>query len=606
MAAAVESALDQLKSCPRETRRTVFHQLWRDGQIRRNGFTLFQYHVVPAILEEQRGLSPSAVSVHYAEIRAGLRWSYAGEEQENFWRRQTQDLFNGSIAPLQPETFENYLQAHYDAFVETPPELCRDGQEPENEIDLRDLHIQATAQQLVPTPALKAQLHLHETPISNSDIVTPAIEDPRPRFAPPDAPSPPKPVKEDVVPDADLVVEEPANPQVHPPSPIIFPTHKLCPQTVSKSPASRASAIEQKIHILNRLTPGTELWRLRCTSLDPMVDKSGFTLFEYHIKALARRGCQAAIEADTEPGRFSKVWRSMLDHERDEWRVDTMSLKNGLQNIPQKEVLNHFNTKNFSSRLRRYQARIIGSLHAYLRDNSAAPFQFDRTSIVDVLLGTSSTGIEPDVLIHAIHRSLMHRGILDSGLLLRFRCRGILLFYDEQSPGEEDGMKRLRNVAWRGLTPGDAPTGCQDPIMAMNAILKPLVYFNRDRNVFADMEHVEFGDEEIVGYSLDTHKSLKWAHTVIRKMSPLTPALKEPTDSGAESRGEEWSLETNASGLAAKLLRCFDRERLDPRAYEDLMEQTMWAFFQLDAELADRIDPSGRRREKARREARGV
>ncbi|KXS94936.1 hypothetical protein AC579_4485 [Pseudocercospora musae] len=122
----------------------------------------------------------------------------------------------------------------------------------------------------------------------------------------------------------------------------------------------------------------------------------------------------------------------MLDHERDEWQVDTTRLKNGLQNQPQKELLNHFNATNFSNRLRRYQARVIGSLHAYLRDNSAAPFQLDRTSLVDVLL------------------------------------------------------------------------------------------------------------------------------------------------------------------VAAKLLRCFDREGLDTRVYEDLMEH-MWAFFQVDPELADKIDPSGRK-----------
>ncbi|KXT00985.1 hypothetical protein AC578_8199 [Pseudocercospora eumusae] len=642
MAAAVDNPFDQLQSCPRDTRLKVFHQLWREGHIKQNGFTLYRYHVIPAILEEQRALHEGAMSLHYAEIRAGLRWSCTTEQQESFWRRQTQELLSGSIVPLQPETFKTFLQGRYRVFHEKSPELSCDAQKSGEGVDTSGIDTQASAQQAMRTLYSEDNPGIDDTSVSNRDTIAPADPDSCPSISPPDAPSSPKTVGEAFVHDHDsrssapdleapltpsthaevstptsvqvagtgLVIEEPASL-----SPMVFPAHKLRARKASKPPTSATSSLERTLQALNRLTPGTGSWQVSCTSLDAIIDKSGFTLFEYHIKALARRGCQAAVEADTEPGRFSKVWRSMLDHERDEWRGDTTRLKNGLQNQPQKELLNHFNITRVSNRLRRYQARVIGSLHAYLRDNSAAPFQLDRTSIVDVLLGTSPKGIETEVVIYAIRRSIVHRGLLEPGLHLWFRYQGTSFSYDGRSNDEDDGMTRLRNVVWRGLTPDDAAIDCQNPIVAMNAMLKPLVYLNRDNSAFADMENVEMDDAEIVGYIRHTRKSLQWAQDVIKRRYPLRPTHKEliveaimntlrarrpKDDLSAESRPEEWSLESNTGGLAAKLLRCFDREGLDSRAYEDLMEQTMWAFFQVDPWLAARIDPSGKRhRERA-------
>ncbi|KAF7195994.1 Nitronate monooxygenase, partial [Pseudocercospora fuligena] len=616
MAAAAESPFDQLKSCSQDTRRKVFHQLWRDGQIKRNGFTVYQYHVVPAILEEQRVWTPSAMSVHYAEIRAGLRWSYTDREQEDFWRRQTQILLSGNIAPLQPATFKGYLQGRYDAIVESPPESNGAAvlvQQSEPDLESAPSDSEASVQLTLSQPSpeiserdsdddsISASADGETAPASTSPACTSPISaveitqddsasstsgsgaftadsmclaETAPSYAQIASSNPPATISTDPA--------KPTNPCM------AFPAHKLrceAPSTPSMLRAPAPSAIQRLVEELGPLEQGhRKLWG-GCRRLDAMIQEKGFTLFEHHVSALARRGCEAALEANNEPGRFASIWRTMPEHEKVQWSTDTASLKTGLQK-GQKGVLIHFDTEVPNNRQRRYRTQALAALHAYLRDKCSAPIQLDRSSVIEMLLGTPYEGLDEDVLIQAISRSITERVQLDSNLQLAFRWRGARICFSSTTMGLTTHRERIKAVMSHGLTISDIRVECQDRIKALEDLLKPLVHFNRDSVAFDDMTEVKVTEHEAEQYCVDASKSLQWAQECLKFLRPLKPQNKHTI---------EWNLATDTHGLAAKLLSCFGQDGLNPGEYEDLMEQTMWAFFKTEPDLAAEVNPFGTR-----------
>ncbi|KXT03173.1 hypothetical protein AC579_6872 [Pseudocercospora musae] len=132
MVAAVENPFDQLQSCSQDTRRKGFLQLWREGQIKQNGFTLYQYHVFRPFAKSSGHYMKAQ---YHCIMQRSVRWSYTTEQQENFSRRQTQELLRGSIMPLQPETFETYLQGRYDCSVKRPSEPSFDAQRYDGQVN---------------------------------------------------------------------------------------------------------------------------------------------------------------------------------------------------------------------------------------------------------------------------------------------------------------------------------------------------------------------------------------------------------------------------------------------------------------------------------------
>lgn len=104
-------------------------------------------------MEEQRALSPSSVSFHYAEIRAELRWSLLSDEQQQYWSRCESTLFEGALWPLKEQTLERFLGDTLDAQV-SEDELDEDDEEQEVE------SVKETAAKLSNTnilPSLPAQ-----------------------------------------------------------------------------------------------------------------------------------------------------------------------------------------------------------------------------------------------------------------------------------------------------------------------------------------------------------------------------------------------------------------------------------------------------------------
>ena len=93
--------------------------------VNKSGITLFKYHTIPDIQYSWEDyLSPE-----WAELRAGLRWGLLIDEQEQYWREQTELLLAGDLTTLQPGGAQI---ACFDTRADTPMALAADNAETAN------------------------------------------------------------------------------------------------------------------------------------------------------------------------------------------------------------------------------------------------------------------------------------------------------------------------------------------------------------------------------------------------------------------------------------------------------------------------------------------
>lgn len=104
-------ALGLLRQLDERARREAVEHLINKQLLELNGFTLYKYHILPRLCSESQGIG--SLLVHYAQVRAGLRWSYFTEEEEEYWVAQTTELREGSILPLDPITYQKFASGSF-------------------------------------------------------------------------------------------------------------------------------------------------------------------------------------------------------------------------------------------------------------------------------------------------------------------------------------------------------------------------------------------------------------------------------------------------------------------------------------------------------------
>ncbi|KAF2212708.1 hypothetical protein CERZMDRAFT_97203 [Cercospora zeae-maydis SCOH1-5] len=127
-------AIDNLRRLFCSDRRKEVERLTDDRIFETNGFTLYKSHLLPQFC---LGYSTcTSQQIHYAQVRVGLRWSYLTEEEEDYWATQTKKLAKGSVLPLEPSTWRNFIMGAYRALIMSLmryPELELDTTESVNE-----------------------------------------------------------------------------------------------------------------------------------------------------------------------------------------------------------------------------------------------------------------------------------------------------------------------------------------------------------------------------------------------------------------------------------------------------------------------------------------
>lgn len=107
MAHPLES-LDMLRRLPQSDRTAHVRSLIDSNQLDHDGSTLYLWHMVPSIAEEQKQHHLNSDDEHVVGL-AGYMWQRLSTRQKGFWAHQTSRLQVGGPAPLNEQAFTTFL-----------------------------------------------------------------------------------------------------------------------------------------------------------------------------------------------------------------------------------------------------------------------------------------------------------------------------------------------------------------------------------------------------------------------------------------------------------------------------------------------------------------
>lgn len=550
---------------PHDTRKAALEAavLGTECENLKKGLALYKYHAVPVIAHSERNLNPNQpeeLSWHCADLRAGMRWNGFKTEHEKFWAKKTEALFEGDLTPLLFATYEAFVEGDY------AREILEDF-----DLSAEDVDFDGASEPSDNGPAEPAT-HITQDRFRISEDAQNYTNDFRPRFSanfePPSQPwavLPPQTRAAPVIEHRQIQsLDTPSvSPRVCSQSQHVYATVSSLPDRQpfqSSTPGSSAVCfpepernlmsnhnghlpISAKLETsdIERLVAEIRKGRSQhqhYSTLQTKMKRDGYTLFEFHARALAKSDCSIAVTIQVGLG-WESIWDQTPQIARAMWGQETTALLNGLE-AKDEQVMIHFETKITYMRPFRYRLRVKDTISLYLNMGKQTPFgavsYFDRPvnphgtcpsgapwQIVAILVGKNAHMTNEELIESLMEQIETMSKRTPQESRTKIRWRGIPIHVSLDASGPASIYERLRMCLVRGLTPEDAHVdhtsdNTSQREARFGALLAGWICVNRIKRGFEPFQDVAFRSWE---YDDRFKDCIAWADEILEAYRPL-------------------------------------------------------------------------------------